>query len=125
MATADDAGIGEEPEYEEKLDDKPKSILMSMIKQLKTGMDLSKVSASMLRLLRVYASSQDAMLMIHHLHISMVTSSIQVTLPTFILEPRSFLEKCSDFMLHGKIIHRFVLLLAAVRSYVYHEYSWM
>ena len=44
MASADDAGIGEEPEYEEKLDDKPKSILMSMIKQLKTGMDLSKVS---------------------------------------------------------------------------------
>lgn len=66
---ADDAGIGEEPEYEEKLDEKPKSILMSMIRQLKTGMDLSKV-----------------------------------TLPTFILEPRSFLEKCSDFMLHGKII---------------------
>jgi len=66
---AEEVKMGEEPEYEEKLDDKPKSILMSMIRQLKTGMDLSKV-----------------------------------TLPTFILEPRSFLEKCSDFMLHGKII---------------------
>jgi hypothetical protein len=42
--SADDAGIGEEPEYEEKLDEKPKSILLSMIRQLKTGMDLSKVS---------------------------------------------------------------------------------
>jgi len=66
---ADEVKMGEEPEYEEKLDEKPKSVLMSMIRQLKTGMDLSKV-----------------------------------TLPTFILEPRSFLEKCSDFMLHGKII---------------------
>ena len=65
---SDEVGIGEEPDYEEKLDDKPKSIMMSMIKQLKTGMDLSKV-----------------------------------TLPTFILEPRSFLEKGSDFMLHGQI----------------------
>lgn len=68
--SADDAGIGEEPEYEEKLDEKPKSILLSMIRQLKTGMDLSKV-----------------------------------TLPTFILEPRSFLEKFSDSMLHGKLVH--------------------
>jgi oxysterol-binding protein-related protein 8 len=68
---SDDAGIGEEPEYEEKLDDKPKSVLLSMMKQLRTGMDLSKV-----------------------------------TLPTFILEPRSFLEKCSDYMLHGMLLQR-------------------
>jgi len=61
--------LGEEPEYEEKLDDAPKSILLSMMRQLTTGMDLSRV-----------------------------------TLPTFILEPRSFLEKCSDFMCHGSLI---------------------
>lgn len=60
---------GEEPEYEEKLDEAPKSILLGMMRQLKSGMDLSKV-----------------------------------TLPTFILEPRSFLEKCSDFMAHGQIL---------------------
>jgi hypothetical protein len=32
----------------------------------------------------------------------------KVTLPTFILEPRSFLEKCSDFMLHGKIMEKLI-----------------
>jgi len=41
---AEEPKVGEEPEYEEALDEKPKSILMSMIRQLKTGMDLSKVS---------------------------------------------------------------------------------
>mmetsp|Transcript_46234 Transcript_46234/g.92429 ORF Transcript_46234/g.92429 Transcript_46234/m.92429 type:complete len:419 (+) Transcript_46234:212-1468(+) len=66
---SDDVVLGEEPEYEEKLDEAPKSILLSMMKQLTTGMDLSRV-----------------------------------TLPTFILEPRSFLEKCSDFMCHGSLI---------------------
>ena len=43
MSGSNEAGIGEEPEYEEKLDEKPKSVLLSMIRQLKTGMDLSKV----------------------------------------------------------------------------------
>lgn len=60
---------GEEPAYEEVLDEQPKSILLGMMRQLKSGMDLSRV-----------------------------------TLPTFILEPRSFLEKCSDFMAHGSLI---------------------
>jgi len=66
---SDDVAVGEEPEYEEKLDEKPRSILMAMIGQLKSGMDLSRV-----------------------------------TLPTFILEPRSFLEKGADNMAHGRII---------------------
>ena len=44
MSGSNEAGIGEEPEYEEKLDEKPKSVLLSMIRQLKTGMDLSKVN---------------------------------------------------------------------------------
>uniref|UniRef100_A0A6T8P3H6 Oxysterol-binding protein n=1 Tax=Hemiselmis andersenii TaxID=464988 RepID=A0A6T8P3H6_HEMAN len=69
MASDSDVKLGEEPEYEEKLDEAPKSILLGMMRQLKSGMDLSRV-----------------------------------TLPTFILEPRSFLEKCSDFMAHGSII---------------------
>jgi hypothetical protein len=78
---ADEAGIGEEPDFEEKLDEKPKSILLSMMKQLRTGMDLSKV-----------------------------------TLPTFILEPRSFLEKCSDYMLHGDtyLYYMYVSMCACV-----------
>ena len=45
QAMAEEPKLGEEPEYEEALDEKPKSILMSMIRQLKTGMDLSKVSS--------------------------------------------------------------------------------
>mmetsp|Transcript_34636 Transcript_34636/g.87512 ORF Transcript_34636/g.87512 Transcript_34636/m.87512 type:complete len:414 (+) Transcript_34636:219-1460(+) len=69
MASESDVKLGEEPEYEEKLDEAPKSILLGMMKQLKSGMDLSRV-----------------------------------TLPTFILEPRSFLEKCSDFMAHGSML---------------------
>lgn len=64
--------VGEEPEYEEKLDEAPKSILMGMMRQLKVGMDLSRI-----------------------------------TLPAFILEPRSFLEKCSDFMSHGQHLLRY------------------
>ena len=56
--SSSDVVAGEEPEYEEKLDEAPKSILMGMIKQLKVGMGLSRI-----------------------------------TLPAFILEPRSFLEK--------------------------------
>jgi hypothetical protein len=68
----DDVVVGEEPEYEEKLDEAPKSILMGMMRQLKVGMDLSRI-----------------------------------TLPAFILEPRSFLEKCSDFMSHGHHLLRY------------------
>ena len=78
--SSSDVVAGEEPEYEEKLDEAPKSILMGMIKQLKVGMDLSRI-----------------------------------TLPAFILEPRSFLEKCADFMTHGTHIleygYRVCLLL--------------
>jgi hypothetical protein len=77
MSAADQAGddvvVGEEPEYEEKLDEAPKSILMGMMRQLKVGMDLSRI-----------------------------------TLPAFILEPRSFLEKCSDFMSHGHHLLRYI-----------------
>ena len=54
---------------EEEIDEKPKSLLMNLLSQLKVGMDLSKV-----------------------------------TLPTFILEPRSFLEKLTDFMLHAHLV---------------------
>mmetsp|Transcript_7502 Transcript_7502/g.18749 ORF Transcript_7502/g.18749 Transcript_7502/m.18749 type:complete len:413 (-) Transcript_7502:521-1759(-) len=69
MSSEDVVVAGEEPAYEEVLDEQPKSILLGMMRQLKSGMDLSRV-----------------------------------TLPTFILEPRSFLEKCSDFMAHGSMI---------------------
>jgi len=53
----------------EVLDDEPKSILFSLIKQLTVGMDLSRV-----------------------------------TLPAFILEPRSMLEKITDFIAHPQFL---------------------
>uniref|UniRef100_A0A0R3RXB9 Oxysterol-binding protein n=1 Tax=Elaeophora elaphi TaxID=1147741 RepID=A0A0R3RXB9_9BILA len=53
----------------EDLADENKSLMWSLLKQVRPGMDLSKV-----------------------------------TLPTFILEPRSFLEKLADFYYHSYII---------------------
>lgn len=53
----------------EILDDEPKSIILEMIKQLRYGMDLHKV-----------------------------------TFPTFVLEPRSMLERITDFMAHPELI---------------------
>nr|CRZ23963.1 Bm7620 [Brugia malayi] len=53
----------------EDLADENKSLIWSLLKQLRPGMDLSKV-----------------------------------TLPTFILEPRSFLEKLADFYYHSYVI---------------------
>ncbi|KAJ2401836.1 Oxysterol-binding protein OBPa, partial [Coemansia sp. RSA 2559] len=50
---------------EEELDEEPKSIILSMIGQLRKDMDLSRV-----------------------------------TFPTFVLEPRSFTERVTDFMSH-------------------------
>ncbi|OMJ21525.1 Oxysterol-binding protein-like protein [Smittium culicis] len=71
---------------EEVLDEEPKNIILAMISQLGTNMDLSRV-----------------------------------TLPTFVLEPRSFTERVSDFMLHPDIlvessnttdpIQRFILIV--------------
>jgi hypothetical protein len=77
--------IGEEPDYEEKLDEAPKSILLGMMKQLKPGMDLSRV-----------------------------------TLPTFILEPRSFLEKFSDFMAHSSILVGYVVPSLILGDFISH-----
>ena len=54
---------------QEVLDEKPRSILLGLISQLRKGMDLHRV-----------------------------------TLPTFILEPRSMLERITDFMIHPDII---------------------
>jgi hypothetical protein len=54
---------------QEQLDDEPRSIIMAMIKQLKYGMDLHKV-----------------------------------TFPTFVLEPRSMLERVTDFLAHPEFI---------------------
>jgi len=56
-------------EDKESLDDEPKSIVLAMVKQLKYGMDLHRV-----------------------------------TFPTFVLEPRSFLERVTDFMAHPEIL---------------------
>jgi hypothetical protein len=53
----------------EELDEESGNILVSLIGQLRIGMDLSKV-----------------------------------TLPTFVLEPRSMLERISDFMSHPDLI---------------------
>ncbi|KAL6056913.1 oxysterol-binding protein-related protein 5 isoform X3, variant 2 [Balamuthia mandrillaris] len=53
----------------EVLDQEPRNILLSLLSQVRIGMDLSRV-----------------------------------TLPTFILEPKSFLEKLTDFMTHPSLI---------------------
>ncbi|EDO35914.1 predicted protein, partial [Nematostella vectensis] len=58
-------------EATEEIEDENKSILWALLKQVKPGMDLSRV-----------------------------------TLPTFILEPRSFLDKLSDFYYHTDILSR-------------------
>lgn len=55
----------------EDLADENKSLIWSLLKQVRPGMDLSRV-----------------------------------TLPTFILEPRSFLEKLADFYYHVDILSR-------------------
>ncbi|XP_046861335.1 oxysterol-binding protein-related protein 8-like isoform X2 [Xenia sp. Carnegie-2017] len=65
--------LGECGEAREDMEDEGKSILWSLMKQVKPGMDLSKV-----------------------------------VLPTFILEPRSFLDKLSDFYFHADIISKAV-----------------
>lgn len=59
----------QEEEDEEVLDEEPKNILLSLISQLRIGMDLHKV-----------------------------------TLPTFVLEPRSMLERITDFLSHADLI---------------------
>ncbi|KAA6398036.1 MAG: putative Oxysterol-binding protein [Streblomastix strix] len=51
-------------------DEKPKSIILSMVKQLKFGMDLSRIS-----------------------------------LPSFVLEPRSITERFTDFITHSQLLH--------------------
>lgn len=53
----------------EEVDEEDKSLIMCLVKQVRPGMDLSKV-----------------------------------VLPTFILEPRSFLEKLTDFYYHSNIL---------------------
>ncbi|XP_073245268.1 oxysterol-binding protein-related protein 8-like isoform X2 [Porites lutea] len=63
--------LGQAGEALEEIEDENKSILWALLKQVKPGMDLSRV-----------------------------------TLPTFILEPRSFLDKLSDFYFHTDILSR-------------------
>lgn len=65
----EDQGLGGdelyEEEFEEVLDEEPKSLILSLIKQYRPGVDLSRIA-----------------------------------LPTFVLEPRSLLEKLTDFLAH-------------------------
>ncbi|CAK9304770.1 unnamed protein product [Gordionus sp. m RMFG-2023] len=67
----EEGGTGEATRriIEETLPDENKSLIWALIKQMKPGMDLSKV-----------------------------------TLPTFILEPRSFLDKLTDYYYHSDIL---------------------
>jgi hypothetical protein len=58
----------------EEVAEENKSLIMHLLKQVRPGMDLSKV-----------------------------------VLPTFILEPRSFLEKLSDYYHHCDILEEYVL----------------
>ena len=61
--------FGTATDQTEELSDDNKSIVWFLVKQVRPGMDLSRV-----------------------------------VLPTFILEPRSFLEKISDYYYHADII---------------------
>lgn len=63
--------LGEEGEATEEMEEDNKSILWALLKQVRPGMDLSKV-----------------------------------TLPTFILEPRSFLDKLADHYYHADYLAR-------------------
>lgn len=67
----------------EELDDENGSILLSLIGQLRIGMDLSRV-----------------------------------TLPTFVLEPRSMLERITDFMSHPDLIFGAAALDDPVQRFV-------
>lgn len=74
MNRDDDSSSGEEEvpidaEGAEVLEAEPRNLLLSILGQLRIGMDLSRV-----------------------------------TLPTFILEPKSFLEKLTDFMTHPDLV---------------------
>ncbi|XP_076041457.1 oxysterol-binding protein-related protein 8 isoform X3 [Oratosquilla oratoria] len=66
--------IGERGEQVEELGEENKSLIWFLLKQVRPGMDLSKV-----------------------------------VLPTFILEPRSFLDKLSDYYYHADLISKAVL----------------
>ncbi|GAA5859525.1 hypothetical protein JCM8547_006863 [Rhodosporidiobolus lusitaniae] len=66
----EDASVGAAAEDTETLEEENKSILLSLISQLRVGMDLSRVS-----------------------------------LPVFVLEPRSMLERVTDFHSHPELLH--------------------
>lgn len=66
VAPVEHEEFGEAGETSEEMEEENKSILWALLKQVRPGMDLSKV-----------------------------------TLPTFILEPRSFLDKLSDYYYHS------------------------
>ncbi|XP_041365973.1 oxysterol-binding protein-related protein 8-like isoform X2 [Gigantopelta aegis] len=71
---AEDLGQQGDSTQTEEVDDENKSLIWSLVKQVRPGMDLSKV-----------------------------------VLPTFILEPRSFLDKLSDYYYHADILSEAVL----------------
>uniref|UniRef100_A0A0N5AXN0 PH domain-containing protein n=1 Tax=Syphacia muris TaxID=451379 RepID=A0A0N5AXN0_9BILA len=68
----------------EDLADENKSLIWSLLKQVRPGMDLSRV-----------------------------------TLPTFILEPRSFLEKLADFYYHADVLAKYIYFRAVVEQNSY------
>ena len=68
-------------ELTEELADDNKSLIWFLVKQVRPGMDLSKV-----------------------------------VLPTFILEPRSFLDKLSDYYYHADILSRLTLRHVSVND---------
>ncbi len=66
-------GIAGDAGQTEEVADENKSLIWTLLKQVRPGMDLSKV-----------------------------------VLPTFILEPRSFLDKLTDYYYHSDIISKYV-----------------
>ena len=74
MTDVADAGQQGDATQTEEVADENKGLIWSLVKQVRPGMDLSRV-----------------------------------VLPTFILEPRSFLDKLSDYYYHADLLSESVL----------------
>lgn len=70
---SDENTLQESSEFMSDLDEKPRSVVLALLGQLKKGMDLHRIS-----------------------------------FPTFVLEPRSLLERITDFMSHQQLIFKYI-----------------
>jgi len=79
-------------DQEEVIEEKPKSILLGLMKQLTVGMDLTKVT-------RPFEE-------VGFSHCTAFFAMVPCVVPTFVLEPRSLLERYTDFLTHADLLLR-------------------